>query len=131
MRARLDASRALALFLTVAGLNHFVVPRFYDAMIPSQLPGKPRTWTYGSGLAEIAVGAAVAVPATRRRGALAAAWLFVCVLPGNIQMALDAFRHRRSPAERVVLLLRLPVQLPLIGWALRVSRRRPPGTIAA
>jgi uncharacterized membrane protein YphA (DoxX/SURF4 family) len=32
-----------------------------------------RFWTYASGVAEVAVGAAVAVPRTRRLGALAAA----------------------------------------------------------
>jgi uncharacterized membrane protein len=32
--------------------------------------------------------------------------------------------------ERVVLLLRLPVQFPLIRWALNVSREQAHGTIA-
>jgi uncharacterized membrane protein len=130
MRGRVDASRALALFLGTAGLNHFLVPRFYDAMIPPALPGTARSWTYGSGVAELAVAAAVAGPRTRRTGATAAAWLFVLVFPGNVKMAVDAFRRGRPPAERVALLIRLPVQLPLIVWALRVSRDRAPGTIS-
>lgn len=131
MRPRPDAAQGLAVFLAVAGVNHFFVPRFYDAMIPSSLPGQPRSWTYGSGVAEIIVGAAVAVPRTRRRAAQAAAWLFVAVFPGNVTMAFNAHRRHRPLAERLVLLLRLPVQLPLISWALRVSRRRAPGTITA
>lgn len=129
MRRRLDAGQGLALFLAAAGLNHFLVPRFYDAMIPPQLPGTARTWTYGSGVAEVAVAAAVALPRTRRTGARAAAWLFVAVFPGNLTMAVDAFRLRRPLVQRVAMLLRLPVQLPLIAWALRVSRERKPGTI--
>src|SRR5690242_11193237 len=76
----------LAQFLGVAGLMHFVVPRFYDQMIPPRLPGAARTWVYGSGVCEVAVGAAVALPRTRSIGARAAFWLFVLVLPGNVHM---------------------------------------------
>jgi uncharacterized membrane protein len=113
---------ALAALLVGAGVTHFAVPAFYDAMIPENLPGAPRTWTYGSGVVELAVGAAVLVPSTRRYGALAAAGLFVGVLPGNVKMAIDA-RHSDSAAYRLGTVLRLPVQVPLITWALRVRRR--------
>jgi uncharacterized membrane protein len=121
--SRADTRRALALsaFLGGAGAMHFVVPKFYDAMIPGPLPGSPRTWTYGSGVAELGVAAAVLAPQTRRAGALAAAVLFAAVLPGNIKMAVDA-RRSDSAAFRAGTLLRLPMQLPLIGWALRVRR---------
>ncbi len=116
-----DTRRALSLsaFLGSAGALHFVFPKFYDAMIPEPLPGSPRTWTYGSGAAEIAVATAVLVPRTRRAGGLAAALLFAGVLPGNIKMALDA-RRSDSTAFRLGTILRLPMQLPLIGWALKV-----------
>jgi uncharacterized membrane protein len=60
-------------------------------------------------------------PRTRRAGGLAAAVLFAAVLPGNVQMAIDA-RRSDSTAYRVGTLLRLPMQLPLILWALRVRR---------
>lgn len=116
-----DTRRALALsaFLGCAGAMHFVVPKFYDAMIPEPLPGAPRTWTYGSGVAEIAVATAVLAPRTRRAGGLAAALLFAGVLPGNIKMAFDA-RRSDSAAFRMGTILRLPLQLPLITWALKV-----------
>jgi uncharacterized membrane protein len=116
-----DTRRAVALsaFLGCAGAMHFVFPKFYDAMIPEQLPGSPRTWTYGSGVAEIAVATGILVPRTRRAGALAAALLFAGVLPGNIKMALDA-RASDSTAYRLGTVLRLPMQLPLISWAMKV-----------
>src|SRR5436190_24040370 len=121
-----DTRRALALstFLGCAGAMHFVVPKFYDAMIPEPLPGTPRTWTYGSGVAEIAVATAVLSPHTRRVGGLAAALLFAGVLPGNVKMALDA-RRSDSAAFRIGTLLRLPMQLPLITWAMKVRRTAP------
>ncbi|WP_436499932.1 DoxX family protein [Actinokineospora sp. HUAS TT18] len=117
----MNSASKLALFLAAAGTTHFVQPRFYDKMIPSQLPGKPRTWTYGSGLAEIGVAAAVAHPRTRRAGGLLAALLFAAVLPGNIKMAVD-YKDKPLPL-RVGTLLRLPLQVPLITWALRVRSK--------
>jgi uncharacterized membrane protein len=108
-------------FLGCAGSMHFVVPKFYDAMIPEPLPGAPRSWTYGSGVCELAVAGAIAASPTRRVGALAAALLFASVLPGNIKMALDA-RRSDSTALRIGTILRLPMQLPLITWAMKVRR---------
>jgi uncharacterized membrane protein len=117
--AETPAALGLAALLASAGVTHFAIPKFYDTMIPEQLPGTPRTWTYGSGAAELAVATAVALPATRRHGAVAAAILFAAVLPGNVKMAIDA-RKSDSTAFRVGTILRLPMQLPLIGWALKV-----------
>jgi uncharacterized membrane protein len=113
------SSRALAAVLGVAGAMHFVKPGFFDAIVPRALPGSARTWTHASGVAELAVAAAVASPRTRRHGALAAALLFVTVFPANVQAAVDA----RSSVERAVTWLRLPLQVPLVVWALRVRAR--------
>lgn len=112
----------LAAILSGAGVLHFVAPRFFDAMIPSWVPGSPRGWTYGSGVAELAVAAALVNPATRRRGGLAAAALFAGVFPANVQMAVDAFRAGRPAPWRAALLARLPLQVPLVTSALRVGR---------
>ena len=117
----LTATR-LAKFLAVAGTMHFVVPRFYDAMIPSWLPGTPRQWTQGSGVAELAVAAAIANGRTRRTGGAAAAALFVAVFPGNVKMALDAHRSNRPAYVKRGTLARLPLQIPLVVWAERVRR---------
>lgn len=111
----------LAAFLAGAGATHFVSPTFYDRMIPEVLPGPDRAWTYASGVAELAVAAALVPGRTRRRGALAAAALFVGVFPGNLKMALDA----DSGAEQLVTYARLPLQIPLVVWALRVLRQTP------
>jgi uncharacterized membrane protein len=119
-----DSRRALALaaLLAGAGATHFAVPKFYDEMIPRMLPGPARTWTYGAAIAEFGTAAALLPPRTRHAGGLAAAILFAAVLPGNIKMALDA-RRSNSTAYRVGTVLRLPLQLPLIAWALKVRHR--------
>jgi uncharacterized membrane protein len=119
---RSRAAYSLSALLGCAGVLHFLLPRPYDRMIPKWIPGSPRSWTYGSGVAELAVAAAVAVPRSRRRGALTAATLFIVVFPGNVQMALEA-RRRDSAIMRVGTLVRLPLQIPLIAWAWYVARR--------
>ena len=116
-RLRRASPLLLAAVLAVAGSLHLLVPGPYDAIVPDLLPA-PRLWTYGSGLAELAVAAAIARPATRRAGALAAAALFVLVLPANVQMALDA----DGGLARTLAYARLPLQVPLVLWALQVRR---------
>ena len=118
-----SSAHGLAVLLAGAGLSHFAAPKIYDAMIPPQLPGAPRTWTYGSGCCELGVAALLAVPRTRRWGGLAAASLFVGVLPANVQMVVDA-RHGTSRAMLVGTVLRLPLQVPLIVASWRLFRRR-------
>jgi uncharacterized membrane protein len=111
---------ALSALLAVAGVTHFAYPKPYDRIVPTALPGSARTWTYLSGVAELAVAAAVAAPRTRRLGGLAAAALFTAVFPANVKMALDA--RGRSNGEQLATVARLPLQVPLVIWALRVSR---------
>ena len=65
--ARRTAIGLSALCLGMGAL-HFAKPEPFDGLIPRQLPGTPRQWTLGSGVAELAVGALLAVPATRRIG---------------------------------------------------------------
>jgi uncharacterized membrane protein len=112
----------LAAFLAGAGATHFTNPSFYDQMVPDVLPGPDRAWTWGSGVAEIAVASYVLRPRTRRRGALAAAALFVAVFPANVKMAVEA----ETASEQLVTYARLPLQLPLVVWAWRVFRQSRP-----
>ncbi|MGW7267722.1 DoxX family protein [Streptomyces sp. NPDC054842] len=112
----------LAGLLASAGVVHFVAPRSFDATIPRALPGAPRTWTYASGVVELALAAGVAVPRTRRAAALATAAFFVGVFPANVQMAVD-WRHRPAPL-RTAALARLPLQVPLVLWARGVAKNQ-------
>jgi uncharacterized membrane protein len=114
------AAAALAGLLGVSGVGHFARPGFFDAIVPRSLPGEPRSWTYASGAAELGVAAALAVPRTRRLGGYAAAALFVAVFPANVSMALRW--SGRSPRERAIAYGRLPLQVPLVVWALRIAR---------
>ncbi|MEV6006697.1 hypothetical protein AB0M29_07810 [Streptomyces sp. NPDC051976] len=120
MPAPVRSAQLLAGLLAVAGTTHFLRPEPYDALVPDALPGSARTWTRVSGAAELALAAAVALPATRRTGGLLTAGFFAAVFPANIKMAYD-WRHRPAPLKAAAY-ARLPVQVPLVLWALRVGR---------
>lgn len=111
---------ALAGLLAGAGTLHLAAPRPFDSLVPSVLPGSPRTWTYASAGLELALAAGILSPRTRRTAALGAAAFFVGVFPGNVKMAVD-WRHRPAP-QRNVAYARLPLQVPLVLWARRVAR---------
>ena len=114
---------ALAALLGFAGVTHFTKPKYYDRIVPRSLPGSPRTWTYVSGAAELALAAAVAAPKTRRLGGLLTAGFFVAVFPANVKMALD-FRGK-SPKAKALAYGRLPLQIPLVAWAWKVAKHAP------
>lgn len=114
-RSRLLGAAALAFM----GVLHFVAPGPFDKIIPRWVPGNPRTWTYLSGLWELSSAALIALPRTKRLGACLAAATFVAVYPANIQMSID--NPPKTPFG-VLLLLRLPLQLPMIAWALGHAR---------
>lgn len=130
MRRRERARRAtrtaglLAVLLGGAGVTHFLRPRGYDRIVPDALP--PRLTTVVSGVAELGIAAGLLVPATRRASGWAAAALFLAVFPANVKMAQDVLDSPRTGrAMRLVSVLRLPLQAPLVAWAVRVGRHAP------
>ena len=120
LRQRLSTASPylLAGLLGGASVLHFVAPGPYAGIVPSQLPGDPNLYVYVSGIAELGCAVAVAVGRTRRIGALAAGALFVLVFPANLQMALDS--RDGSTLGQVLAFGRLPLQVPLVLWALSV-----------
>lgn len=123
-RWRAASPYLLAGLLTITGTLHFVFPRALVALVPPQLPAR-EALVYASGAAELACAVGLVIPRTRRVAAWATVLLFLSVFPGNIQMALDA--GDRSATYRALTYARLPLQIPLVVWAVyvaRVSRRR-------
>ncbi len=122
--AQRDASQTtayrIAALLLGVGTVHFLAPKPFDDIIPAELPGSPRLYTYVSGVAEVVIGALLLVPRTRRSAALAAAALFVAVFPGNLNMV-RLWWDKPWPM-RVVAIARLPLQIPMIVAALKVRR---------
>ncbi len=118
---RPTAATGLVALLTSTGILHFAAPAQFDAIVPEQLPGSSRTWTHLSGAAELVIAALIALPRTRRLGGLLAALLFVALFPANVKMAIDW--SDRPAWMRALIYGRLPLQIPLVLWAVLVSRR--------
>jgi len=104
-----------------AGINHFVNPLFYKKIMP---PGLPYHYPliYISGAAEIILGLLLIPVSTRRWAAWGIIALLIAVFPANLQMFLD-YRQEQHPYLWIAL-LRLPLQLVLIGWAYTFTKRR-------
>jgi uncharacterized membrane protein len=112
-----------ALYVT-AGTLHFLLTRRYMAVMPPYLPA-PRALVLISGAAEIAGGLGVLQPDRRLRRAAASGIvvLLIAVMPANIYMVTS---HAKFPGIPLwLLILRLPMQLPLIYWAWRYTQQRP------
>lgn len=119
-RFRNLAPLAVAAAFLLSGTVHLLRPATFRALIPGALPA-PDAWIYASGAAELICAFGLA---TRRSWAgPASAALLVAVLPGNVQMAVDASNGRGSLADHPGLAwARVPLQVPLI-WAVLQSRR--------
>ena len=94
--------RAPALLFLAAGVLHFVMPVFFDRIVPPWVPN----------------------------ARVAAAWgliaLLVAVLPANIHMLNQARAAGESAWFIIGLWARLPVQPLLMWWVWRVAIRRLP-----
>jgi uncharacterized membrane protein len=119
-----DASRTLAYRIAAmlfgVGTLHFVTPKPFDDIIPAELPGSARFYTYASGVAELVIGALLLPLQTRRLAALAAAALFLAVFPGNVNMC--RLWWGKPWPMRIIALARLPLQIPMITTALKIAR---------
>jgi uncharacterized membrane protein len=109
----------MGVFYVAAGAAHFVVTQLYMRAMPGYLPA-PRALVLVSGVAEIAGGIGVIIPATRRAAAWGLVLLLVAVMPANLWMA----QHPENFAEipQWFFWARLPLQAPLIWWAWRFTR---------
>ena len=113
----------LVAFFVLAGAWHFVRPDLYLAIMPPSLPW-PAALVAISGVAEIAGGLGVALPATRRLAGWGLIALLIAVFPANLHMALSGAHPPGITFSAPVLWLRLPFQAVLIAWVWLVALRR-------
>jgi uncharacterized membrane protein len=110
----------LAAFFIGSGVNHFVSPRFYRAIVPPSLQHEAKRVVDVSGVAEILGGLGVLLPRTRRPAGVGLIALLAAVFPANLYMARTPERFDRFP--RWALYARLPLQPLMMWWAWRATR---------
>ena len=116
----------------MAGVNHFVHPDGYVAIMPPYLPAHPEL-VYLSGVLEMLSGLGVLFSSTRKPAGWGMIALLLAIFPANVHMALHPEQFPDIPGW--VLYARLPFQLVFIAWvwwatrpdALNSMARRMPG----
>ncbi len=114
------AAVALAGLLITTGTWHFASPHGFESIVPNFL-GSPALWVRLSGVGELACAVGLLLPRTRRAAGWGSAALFVIVLPANVDMAVHAWHGHGS---KIVAYGRLPLQIPLVWWAVYIARGR-------
>ena len=105
----------------VSGFLHFFYPAPYVRIMPPMLRW-PLMLVRISGAAEILGGAGLLLRKFRRAAAYGLTLLLVSVFPANVHMAVAHVAFPGLMGEAWVQWLRLPLQIPLIAWALYYTR---------
>lgn len=111
----------LAMLFATSAVLHFTLPTQYANVIPPWLPAHGLL-VLMSGIAELAGALGLLWRPLRRSAGLGLLLLCVAVFPANVQMWLDAIAAHKAFWIEAALLLRLPLQLPLMAWIWRVAR---------
>ncbi len=104
----------MAALYVVAGIYHFVNPRFYMRIMPPALPAH-KALVALSGICEIVFGFMLIPEATRHIAAWLIILLLIAIFPANIYMAIKW--QRKQHKYLWLAYARLPLQVVLIWWA--------------
>ena len=83
----MSSPRLLGTFFIAAGVNHFVMPRTYQQIVPPRLRREARRVVALSGAAEVAGGLGVMIQPTRRAAGVGLVALLAAVFPANVHGA--------------------------------------------
>jgi len=104
-------------FFIFAGILHFLKTNLYLMIMPPYVPWH-LAMVYVSGIAEIAGGLGLLIPATRRAAAWGLVALLAAVFPANVYMAANHIQVSGTPIAQSLLWARLPLQGLFIWWVL-------------
>ena len=110
--------------MSLLGLNHFLMPRAYEQIMPDYLPAH-RPLVYLSGVAELGGALGTMHPRTRKASGWFLIGTLLAIFPANVHMAMHADRYPKVPGGRKTLLARLPFQVLFIYWVWRAAIREP------
>ena len=101
----------MALLYGYAGINHFIMPKFYLKITPPYLPF-PKTINIIAGVVEVLLAIMLLIPDLSHWAAWGIIALLVAVFPANI------YHYQKSKGKmKRITLIRMPIQGLLIWWA--------------
>jgi uncharacterized membrane protein len=109
-----------SLLFILGGIAHFTKTSFYLGMMPSYLPFHLEL-VYISGVIEFTLGGLLLVPKYSRYAAMGLVSVLIAVFPANINMYLNA--EQFTDMSETSLLIRLPIQLLILSWALFYTKK--------
>ena len=109
----------MVVLYTVAGINHFISPRFYLKIMPPALPYH-KALVNISGICEVVFALLLLPVATRHIAAWLIILLLIAIFPANIYMAIK-WQRKHHPYLWVAY-ARLPLQFVLIWWAYTIAQ---------
>jgi uncharacterized membrane protein len=112
-----------ALLFTAAGTLHFINTDLYLKIMPPYVPWH-LAMVYLSGVAEIAGGLGLLIPALRKPAAWGLVALLIAVFPANVYMAVDQVQVTNRPIPQALLWARLPMQALMIWWVIYCGRTK-------
>lgn len=126
-RGRIDAGLrgrvSLALLFLFTGLGHFLATEQMVQMLPPWVPARVGI-IYATGALELAGAVGLLVPRVSRLAGLSLIAFLVLVLPANVYAAFNRVEMGGHGAGPAYLVLRVPFQFLLIGWAYWFAVRR-------
>jgi uncharacterized membrane protein len=122
MRLKNAPRYLLAGLMILAGVMHFADAGPFVRIVPDYLPA-PLALVYISGFFEILGGVGLLIPSISRAAAWGLIALYIAVFPANVHMAIHQIPLGDTPPPPILLWLRLPLQLLLIYWAWRYTRK--------
>ena len=112
---------ALAVFLALVGLSHFVFPDYFCRLVPPRLPWA-RALVYVTGAGELVLGIALWVDATRNAAAWAVVGLFAVYVWSHFDALTQAQPDNETWLERPTgAVARVVVNIGYLVWAVAVA----------
>lgn len=126
---RAAGAAGLALVFLMTGAGHFFLTDLLAQMIPPVFPQR-EFLVLATGVVELAIAVGLLLPATRRTAGLAAIAVLIGFLPFNVYAAIARVPIGGHEWGLSYLLIRVPMQAILIGWAWWFTVRRQNATTA-
>lgn len=104
----------MAALYMVAGINHFIKPKFYTRIMPYYIP-KHTLLVYLSGTAEVILGISVCIPAVKNIAIIFIIIMLLMFLLVHFYMLTD--KKASAGLPKWALISRIPLQFLLMYWA--------------
>ncbi len=111
------------IFFLIAGILHFVIPEFYQAMIPPFIPFKD-FFIVVTGIAEMAGAIGIQIPKLRKLSGILMMVLLISIFPANIYVAAVQPALPNLEYSGSSMWWRLLLQPVFIGWIWLVSVKK-------